>query len=66
MEKKFFQIFILWFIKTGIYILLLTILLSCQSLLITYSKQNKIYKYNTTSTILLSEIIKIIISSIIL
>jgi len=55
--------FLVWLGKTGFYSLLLTILLSCQSLLITYSKKSGNYTYNTTTTILLAEVVKFCISS---
>jgi len=61
--------FVVWLGKTGFYVLLLTLFLSCQSLLVSYSKKSGPggqYSYNTTSTILLAEVVKFIISSSIL
>jgi len=53
---------LLWMGKTGGYVLALTLLLSGQSLLITYSKGTSGYAYNPTTTILLAEILKFFIS----
>ncbi|PRP83927.1 hypothetical protein PROFUN_08864 [Planoprotostelium fungivorum] len=44
--------------KTGFWVIVLTFLLSGQSLLISHSKSLDGYKYNTTSAVLLAEIIK--------
>lgn len=52
--------------KNIYYILLLTVVLSCQSLLITYSKSEGLYSYSPASTILLAEIAKFGISATIL
>jgi len=58
--KQFFSIG-----KTGFFVICLTISLSCQSLLITYSKKSDNetgYSYDTTTTILLAEILKFFIA----
>jgi len=52
--------------KTGGFVILATFLLSFQSLIITYSKTSGKYTYNTTSTILLAEILKFCISAFML
>jgi hypothetical protein len=49
--------------RTWGYVLALTFLLSCQSILITYSKKAGYYEYSTTSTVLFAEILKFIIAA---
>eukprot|EP01114_Cavostelium_apophysatum_P021051 TRINITY_DN7235_c0_g1_i1.p1 TRINITY_DN7235_c0_g1~~TRINITY_DN7235_c0_g1_i1.p1 ORF type:complete len:318 (-),score=48.07 TRINITY_DN7235_c0_g1_i1:77-1030(-) len=56
--------------KTGAYTIALTLSLSAQSIIITYSKQNTDtehgYSYSTTTTILLAEALKFVIAAILL
>src|SRR5690242_3208699 len=52
--------------KTGFWVIVLTLLLSCQSLLISYSKKEGLYAYNPTTAVLLAEITKFLISAAIL
>lgn len=47
--------------KTTFWVIVLTLLLSGQSLLITYSQKGEGYTYSTTSAILLAEIVKFLI-----
>jgi len=50
--------------KMGGYVVALTIMLSCQSLLITFSKNSNLYSYNTTSAILSAEVVKFLLSAL--